>query len=176
MSKLFPNYIIDLENGSVWSEKQKRYIGTFITKGGYHKCTVKDCHKNIYQSIHEIILAEGLQYPKHLWPIDENGNRFEVDHILPVRNGGTDVFKNLRLVSKKDNHNNSISKKNITEVQTNIISKSKAILQYNLKGELIKEWPSMNECHRNGFNKGSVYCCCKGLYKQYNGFVWKYKN
>lgn len=52
---------------------------------------------------------------------------------------------------------------------------SKVLLQYTLDGELVREWPSMNEVQRNGFDRGVVRLCCQGKYKQAYGFIWKYK-
>ena len=53
---------------------------------------------------------------------------------------------------------------------------SKVILQFTLDGELIREWPSLSECTRNGFFQSSVCRCCQGKSTQYKGFVWKYKD
>jgi hypothetical protein len=52
---------------------------------------------------------------------------------------------------------------------------SKRVLQLSLSGELIKEWPSINECGRNGFNLGAIWSCCNGKKSQYKGFLWMYK-
>ena len=116
MSKLFQNYKIDLNNGTVWSVKNKRFIGK-INKNGYHHCNVYDSYNNHYKYVHQIIVAEGLQLPKHLWPVDKNGKRFIVDHIIPVRNGGTDKFENLHLIKMEDNSRNPISVENQREAQ-----------------------------------------------------------
>ena len=51
---------------------------------------------------------------------------------------------------------------------------SKKVNQYNMNGELIKTWNSTKECGRNGFNQSCVWSCCKGIYKQYKGYIWKY--
>lgn len=110
MSKLFPKHTIDLDKGKVFSKKYKRFIGSF--RDGYYECSVFDSFGNRYTKIHQIIYAEAYSYPKHLWPFDEKGQRFEVDHIIPVENGGTDNYKNLRLCSKKDNSNNILTKIN----------------------------------------------------------------
>lgn len=105
MNKLFPNFDIDLEKGTVYSKKRKIY-NTNIQKSGYHSCKIYDSFNNKYKYIHEVIMAEGLQLPKHLWSVDENGDRFIVDHIIPVSNGGTDKFDNLHLIPKSDNNKN----------------------------------------------------------------------
>lgn len=109
MQTLFPNCTIDLENGVVSSSKSGNRTKS---KAGYYSCKLFDTYGNRYYYIHEIILAEGLQLPKHIWPTDEKGKRYVCDHILPVSNGGTDSFDNLRLIPEADNHRNPTSKKN----------------------------------------------------------------
>lgn len=42
---------------------------------------------------------------------------YEIDHILPIRNGGTNKLSNLRCVSHKDNCNNEYSRKNYSEAK-----------------------------------------------------------
>ena len=41
----------------------------------------------------------------------------EIDHIIPVRNGGTNKLSNLRLVTKKENANNPLSLENKSYAQ-----------------------------------------------------------
>lgn len=55
---------------------------------------------------------------------------------------------------------------------------SKSVLQYDLDGNLIAEFPSTMEVERQlGFNSGNISMCClnKPKYKTYKGFIWKYK-
>ena len=54
-------------------------------------------------------------------------------------------------------------------------ARSKPVLQFSLTGELIREWPSINECGRNGFNQGAVWLCCNGKLKTHKGFRFMYK-
>lgn len=114
MGKLFENCEIDLENGIVKTKKGSKHTKN---KDGYYPCYLYDCFNNRYYYLHEVIIAEGLQLPKHLWPVDEKGKKYVVDHITPVSNGGTDVFANLRLIPEADNHRNPISKENNSKAQ-----------------------------------------------------------
>ena len=52
---------------------------------------------------------------------------------------------------------------------------SKPVLQYTLNGEFVREWESIAECDRNGYNQGNVYACCQGKQKTHKGYIWKYK-
>ena len=51
---------------------------------------------------------------------------------------------------------------------------SKRVLQLSLTGELIREWPSTQECGRNGFDQSAVSKCCNGKLPHYKGFCWMY--
>ena len=54
-------------------------------------------------------------------------------------------------------------------------STSKPIEQYDLEGNFIKEYPSIKEAARqNRIEDKVIIQVAKGLYKQWNGFVWKY--
>ena len=109
MSTLFKNCEIDLKNGIV---KTKKGSERTKNKAGYYCCKLFDSYGNRYYYLHEVIIAEALQLPKHCWPVDDKGKRYVVDHILPVSNGGTDSVDNLRLIPEADNHRNEHTTKN----------------------------------------------------------------
>lgn len=51
----------------------------------------------------------------------------------------------------------------------------KPILQYTLDGVFVREWKSIAEAGRNGFNQGHITDCCRGVRKTHKGFIFKYK-
>ena len=56
---------------------------------------------------------------------------------------------------------------------------SKPILQYDLNGNFIREWPSASKVEEEtGISNGNISMCCLGRYgfKTAGGFVWRYKN
>lgn len=89
-----------------------------------------------------------------------------VDHI--DRNPSNNNVENLRWSSYNMQNYNRDCPKNTAS--------SKPVLQYTPEGELVREWPSVSECGRNGFNKCNVSSCCKGIYEQHKGYIFKYKN
>ena len=80
----------------------------------------------------------------------------------------------IEWVTREENNNYGTRNKRASETQINDPNKSKRVLQLSLSGELIREWPSIQECGRNGFNQGAVWLCCNGKKPQYKGFKWMY--
>jgi len=53
----------------------------------------------------------------------------------------------------------------------------KKVLQYTLKNELVKEWNTVGEIHRElGLDKSAILRCCKGKQKKSYHFIWKFKD
>ena len=80
----------------------------------------------------------------------------------------------IEWVTSKENNDYGTRNERVAKANTNGI-RSKPVLQLSLTGDLIREWPSVGECGRNGFNKGAVAACCRGEKPQYKGFRWEYK-
>ena len=80
----------------------------------------------------------------------------------------------IEWVTSKENNDYGTRNERVAKANTNGI-RSKPVLQLSLSGDLIREWPSVGECGRNGFNKGAVAACCRGEKPQYKGFRWEYK-
>lgn len=52
----------------------------------------------------------------------------------------------------------------------------KSILQYDLQGNIIKEWESIKSIERElNIANQNIIQCCKGKCKTIKGYVWKYK-
>ena len=54
-------------------------------------------------------------------------------------------------------------------------SVSKAVLQFDLHGKLIKEWANAKETEKFGFYPTCVGKCCNNKRKTHKGYVWKFK-
>lgn len=51
---------------------------------------------------------------------------------------------------------------------------SKPIIQYDLEGRIVREWPSFMELYREkGYTRSVIYNCCLKGWKGY-GYKWKY--
>lgn len=83
--------------------------------------------------------------------------------------------ENLNLMTPKENSNWGT---HIERVRKQLINgkKSKPVLQYDLEGNFIKEWPSVMEIERTlNYANSNISACCLGKRKQAYGYIWKYK-
>lgn len=178
MNDLFKNKI-DVTEGKIYSVyDETKEIATNTDKDGYFACFIYDKYKNPYYRVHDVIIAEALQLPKHLWPFDSLG-RYQVNH--KDENKQNNSISNLELVSINYNLRYNNRDKRAAEARVNHPKMSKKVYQY--KGdELITEYPSMSEAARQtGFQLSKISQCCKGGYldkrwnkwyetKEYKGF------
>ena len=51
---------------------------------------------------------------------------------------------------------------------------SKRVRQYAKDGTLVKEWGSIQEAARQGFDLGNISAVCRGLRKTHASFFWKF--
>lgn len=64
--------------------------------------------------------------------------------------------------------------KNVEEM--NKRTKSKSIIQYDLKMNKLREWPSAREAEKTlQINQSNISKACKGIYKSAGGSKWRYK-
>jgi hypothetical protein len=56
-------------------------------------------------------------------------------------------------------------------------SASKRVRQYTLDGKLVSEYPSLSEASRaTGIKISGISRCCKKIFSQSNGYIWKFVN
>lgn len=104
------------------------------------------------------ILNKGENNPMY-GRIGEDAPHFNKMHSLEIREK---IGKNTKDSVKFQEHNKS---------------KQIPILQYDLKGNFIKEWISCKEASKAlSISKGNITSCCKGNRNHTGGFKWKYKN
>ena len=114
-------------------------------------------------------------------------NKPEVNHKIEGKKGKTMnfVFFNkdgsvdkerttIEWVTSKENNNYGTRNERMRKALTNG-KLSKPVLQFTLDGEFVREYPSVNECGRNGFNFKKVSRCCLGKQKTHKGFRFIYK-
>lgn len=169
INERFPNWDVDIENGTIYSLKYKKYIGRIDKKDNYVKVEPPKGYKHC-----------GLH--QYIW-ITVNGdipNGYDIHHIDGNRQNNS--IYNLELIERHKHmsgHNkgkiiSEDTKEKMSKANVNNPKKSKQIVQLTLDGELVKVWESVNECGRNGFDQGNVSRCCRGERKTHKGYVWRY--
>lgn len=100
-------------------------------------------------------------------------NKPEVNHI----NGDKSDCRacNLEWCTRSENNRHAAETGLAKQLMCNNW-RSKAVLQYTLGGELVKEWSSLREVERQtGWSHGNIGSCCMGKYATAYGYIWKYR-
>ena len=171
-------YSVDTE-GNVWSslygkEKELKKLKPMKNSVGYYQVYLpQKCGKYKWFRIHRLVAIAFI-------PNIEN--KSSVDHINGDKTDNR--VSNLRWVTHKENHNNPIAierhRKAISKARSLIKNhkggrKRKAILQFDLKGNLIKEWDSCYNVHYElGYTTSYISHCAKKNKVAFKS-IWKYK-
>lgn len=145
----FENYLI-YSDGRVWSERTGKFLKPEINKSGYLIVDLRRNGEHNRRRVHRLVAEAFIPNPNN-YPV--------VNHI------------------DEDKTNNDISNLHWCTQQYNAeYSLGKEVIQYSLEGQFIKEWPSTREIERKlGCYNTEISKCCRGIFKQAYGFIWKYK-
>ena len=94
-------------------------------------------------------------------------------NITRCCNGDRETFKNFIWIYEHDYdiNNKYIKKDRIPSYTYN------SILQYDLKGNLIKIWNNVSDiCKELNYNNSAIYQCIKNMKPQYKGYKWVLNN
>ena len=147
------------------------YYGTGIIKivnqrpneNGYMVVSLSKNKKTKPCKVHRLVAETFLPNPENL-P--------EVNH--KDENKTNNRVENLEWKTHRGNCNHGTRNERIFEKTTNGKC-SKKVLQFSKSGEFIREWPSVMECSRNGYDFRNVSACCLGKRKTAYGFCWEYE-
>ena len=138
--------------GEVYSYKSKKFLKLFYNGRGYLKVGL--CKngkvKNFY--VHRLVTDAYLPNPNNLPQVNHKDE-----------NKANNCLQNLELCDAKYNNNYG----------THIEKIKKPILQYDLEGNLVREWPSATDVGKEV--KSNICNCLKGNQKTAYGFKWVYK-
>lgn len=156
IAKGFKNYKVS-NYGDIYSIKLNKMIKIKKREDGYISSNiVNDKHKSKYILVHRLVYDSfiGIKNKKN-----------DIDHLNRIRDDN--VLSNLK---EKTRQENSLNKSKFNK-------RSLKVLQYDLKGNFVKEWDSMNQIKEKlGHSKASISRSCNGKAKTAFGFTWQYKN
>lgn len=149
-----------VKNGNGYAVRKGKQLKPNLTKGGYYSVHLyigqrKREPKLIHRLVAEHFLSNPNNYPQ-VNHKDENKLNNRVD--------------NLEWCTEKYNSNYGKHHIKLSLAQPT----RKTILQYDLNGIFIREWKSNKDIIKELKIYHALHCC-KGLYTQSGGFIWKYK-
>lgn len=144
------------------SKKLPYVLKPSLDKDGYERITIQNGgNKKIYY-VHRLVALNYIPNPNN-YPV--------VNHI--DGNKRNNHYTNLEWCTITHNNNHAL-KTGLRDMKNNKLSKP--VLQYDMKGNFIKEYASANEARRQtGLSQGHISECCRNEIKQYRGYIWKYK-
>jgi len=106
-----------------------------------------------------------------------NESRKKISMLLknkPKPEGFGDMMREVRLgIQKPEGFGNKISKSQKGKKKT---GKKFKVTQYDLEENFIKSYPDIVEAGKQtNSNPSSISKVCRGIFKQTNGFIWKYE-
>lgn len=147
---------------------KSKILKNSVNKGGYCVvCLVKNqTYKSFY--VHRLVATHFIPNPD---------NKPHIDHINTIRTDCTVI--NLRWVTNKENHNNSLSLHNHSKSNSRSDCENykkavlKPVIQLSVSGKVIKMYPSCSEAARQ-INTSHRYIrqTISGRYKSAKGFRW----
>ena len=141
--------------GRIWSFRKNKFLKPFLLRDGYFYVTLG---RNNQKAVHRLLAEAFIPNPE---------SKPQVNHI--DENKINNSLENLEWTTRKENINWGTGR--IRSAQ----SRSKAIAQYTLTGELIKIWPSISAAHKiGGYELKSLWNCCRGIQKKHSGYKWAY--
>ena len=144
-------------------------------KDGYFTVQLSKNGKRKTCKVHRLVAETFLYNPENLPEVNHKDEDKTNNFVFLNEDGSINKEKsNLEWKTHRDNINHGTHNERSAKTRTNG-KQSKPVLQLTLDGELIREWPSIMECARNGFNQSHVCLCCNGKQKTYKGFKWCYK-
>ena len=153
-------------NGKIWSYSQKKWLKPWTRKDGYQTvCLYDNEGKAKSYLLHRVVYEAVTGEP--------SPNNLQINHRSEVKT--ENMISNLELVSPKQNVNWGTRNERSAKAQTNNPKRSKIVGAFK-NNELVMTFQSIREAGRQGFNKGHISACCRGVknYKTHKGFEWRY--
>ncbi len=145
--------------------KKGKILKQHILYGGYANCGLYKNGKLVTRRINRLVAFAFCNGYK---------DGFVANHIDHNRlNNRAD---NLEWCSQKENTNNDICRRHMSEAQfASPYLKRKKVIMLSKDGDFIKEYPSAREAARDsGIPVQNISSCCRGKLSHAGGYSWKY--
>lgn len=159
--------------------KENRKTKSYIVINTYYSLCAKSLrrnHKSPQFSVSELrewMLSQEIFHELYDKWVISGYDKWERPSIDRVNDYIGYSFSNMQILTWSENH-----KKAISDMKNGVNTKSsKAIIQYDLDGNFIKEHYSVRSAGREMIILSTNICqALKGNIKHSGGFIWKYKN
>lgn len=158
----------------VYKTKEIEIFGEVIN--GYIRIHVKDGDEKVKKMAHCIV-----------WEtfVGKIPSGMQIDHINTIRSDNR--LDNLRLVTPKENANNPLTKKHLSDywkgkpqpiaVEAMKKSRMKSVKCISESGLVICIYNSLKEAsEKTGINFQNISSCCLGNRKTAGGYIWRFEN
>ena len=142
--------------GRVWSYRNEMFLKPRITKDGYLKVKLCKNGKMKHICVHRLV-AEAY--------IPNTDNLPQVNHKDECKTNN--CLRNLEWCDASYNINYG------TCVERRSAKRKKPILQFDLEGNFIREWPSAIDVGKR--ERANIKECLRGKTKTAYNYIWKYK-
>ena len=164
------------DNGRHYTVTEKILKG-WKDKNGYNVNNLKKGNDERKFRVHRLVAHMFIPNPE---------NKPEIDHIIPIKNGGSNNVNNLRWVTSKENSENELTKRNMSGENHHYYNKkgkdnpfSMRVARYDYHMNLIDIWDGISEAQRV-LKISHISDACRGKRnyagKDENGnpYYWKY--
>ena len=152
----FENYSVS-NYGRVINSNTGKILKTRLDKQGYVRTSFFVNGKQYYFTIHRLVALAFIPNPENLPEVNHKDEDKANNFVWVNADGNVDIEKsNLEWCSPSYNTNYGTRNDRCRDKMMNDPVKSKKVLQYDKEGNFIKEWDSINDIERAGFNRNCV--------------------
>jgi len=161
------DYATELKGKKILIHKNEQIMKTHFSN--YERVALYKNGKEKRFLVHRLVAEAFVENPD---------NKPVVDHIIPLSNGGTNEASNLKWCTPKENSNNKITRKHISEALKNKPKKSrrKPIIGIDKKTNKEISFSSITEAamELNG-SGGNISSALNGKIPSAYGYLWYFK-
>lgn len=165
----FPNYKASTE-GRIFSyinPDRPRLLQPGTTKGGYQQVVLMQDGRRVTRKVARLVAMTWIPNPEF---------KTQVDHIIPISEGGTDSVENLRWCTPSENSRNRITYEKLkTRLQKMAVERSFQVFVYTKDYTQVSAFTSTsNAAQTLNYNQGNISSCCQGSLPTYKSLIWSY--